>query len=671
MFSRVLIANRGEIACRVMATCKRLGIHTIAVYSDADARARHVRLADESIPIGGAAPADSYLNIEKILAAAKQSRADAIHPGYGFLSENPQFAAACEKTGLVFVGPRPETMQQMGAKANAKRLMESAGVPVVPGYHGDSQETDCLVAESRQLGFPLMIKASAGGGGKGMRVVTDADSFVENLEAARREARGAFGDEAMILEKYVEQPRHIEFQIFGDHQGNIVHLFERECSIQRRYQKIIEETPSPFLDDKTRSLMAEAAVAAAGAVDYLNAGTVEFIVGEDRTFYFMEMNTRLQVEHPVTEMTTGLDLVEWQLRVAAGESLPLSQEKINRHGHSIEARIYAEDPAQGFLPSSGKLELLHFPQDSENIRTDSAVETGDKVTVFYDPMIAKLVVWDQDRDSAVTRLKEALAGTAAIGINTNIDFLERVVRLDAFSRGQVDTSFVDKHVGELTARRPVPGIAKIAAVARHLLDDENQARRSASESTDPFNPWAIADAWRFNRPGHRLVILVSENGERTEVDAQGFDGKYRLSLDGKQSEVVATTMGATALALTFDDTESTLEAFKAGDIVDVVIPRGEGQGRYRFSEFSPYVWAQENDAGDDRITAPMPGKIVAIRTEEGAKVQESDELIIMEAMKMEITLRAPYSGTVVRVRHREGDFVEADTVLIEIDGDQA
>ncbi len=671
MFSRVLIANRGEIACRVMATCKRLGIRTIAVYSHPDARARHVRLADESIAIGGAAPADSYLSIPKILAAADESGAEAIHPGYGFLSENPEFATACEEAGLIFIGPRPETMEQMGAKAGAKRLMESAGVPVVPGYHGDDQETDLLVAESLKIGFPLMIKASTGGGGKGMRVVHDEGSFVDKLEAARREARGAFGDDVMILEKYLENPRHVEFQIFGDHHGNIVHLFERECSIQRRYQKIIEETPSPFLDDKTRALMAEAALAAAKAVNYLNAGTVEFIAGEDRVFYFMEMNTRLQVEHPVTEMTTGLDLVEWQLRVAAGEQLPLKQKDIGRRGHSIEARIYAEDPAHDFLPSSGKLGLMRFPQQSEHIRTDSAVETGDRVTVFYDPMIAKLVVWDEDRNSAVARLQQALAGTGAIGINTNLDFLERVARLDTFRRGEVDTGFVDKHVDELTAPQPVPEVARIAAVARHLLDDENEARQSASRSTDPFNPWAIADAWRFNRPGHRLLTLVSPNGEHRSVDARGFGGRYHLNLDDRQLEVIATAASPTALTLTFDETESTVETFKAGDIVDVVIPRGEGQGRYRFSEFSPYSWTEESDTGDDRITAPMPGKIVAVRAKAGTVVRESGELMIMEAMKMEITLRAPRDGTVERVLHGEGDFVEADTVLIEMEGDEA
>ena len=415
MFRKVLITNRGEIACRVIRTCKRLGIATVAVYSDADRHALHVQMADEAIYIGAAKAAESYLNMDHILAAAKQTGAEAIHPGYGFLSENSEFARRCQKAGVVFIGPSPDSMDAMASKSAAKALMEKAGVPVTPGYHGEDQSVKKLEAEAKRMGFPLMIKATAGGGGKGMRVVRAVKEFQDTLAGAKREARNAFADDRVLLEKYIPQPRHIEFQVFGDRHGNVVHLFERECSLQRRFQKVVEETPSPFLDENTRKKMGEAAVAAAKAVNYINAGTIEFIVGADKSFHFMEMNTRLQVEHPITEEITGLDLVEWQLRIAAGETLPFSQNQIRQRGHAIEVRLYAENVEKGFLPVTGRIETIHLPQ-GEGTRVDTGVRDGDEISIHYDPMIAKITVRGKDRAEAVKRLQQALARTAVFGL---------------------------------------------------------------------------------------------------------------------------------------------------------------------------------------------------------------------------------------------------------------
>ncbi|MGD8690697.1 MAG: biotin carboxylase N-terminal domain-containing protein, partial [Gammaproteobacteria bacterium] len=435
MFDKILIANRGEIACRIIETCRRLGIATVAVYSEADARARHVQMADEARLLGPALAAESYLDMDRVLAAAEATGAQAVHPGYGFLSENAEFARRCEAAGLVFIGPRPETIELMGSKSASKQHMAEAGVPVVPGYHGEDQNDETLATEAQRIGFPLMIKAVAGGGGKGMRVVPAADDFAEALAGARREARNAFGDDRVLLERFVEQPRHIEVQVFGDSQGNAVHLFERECSLQRRYQKVVEETPSPFLDAETRQKVTEAAVTAARAVNYLNAGTVEFIAGADRRFYFMEMNTRLQVEHPVTELTTGEDLVEWQLRVAAGDPLPRRQDEIRQQGHAIEVRLYAENPAQDFLPATGRVRRFVHPAESTHFRLDSGIRDNDEISIHYDPMIAKLSVFDRDRALAVRRLRETLARTEVFGPATNIALLRGIAADRNFDAG--------------------------------------------------------------------------------------------------------------------------------------------------------------------------------------------------------------------------------------------
>ncbi|HMH68994.1 MAG TPA: biotin carboxylase N-terminal domain-containing protein, partial [Pinirhizobacter sp.] len=503
MFDRILIANRGEIACRVIRTCRRLGIHTVAVYSEADAGAQHVRLADEAWPIGGPRPAESYLRGDAILEVARRTGAQAIHPGYGFLSENADFARACEAAGIVFIGPRATTIDAMGSKAAAKALMQTHEVPLVPGYHGENQEPAHLAEQAATTGFPLMIKAASGGGGKGMRIVREASGFDEALASARREAANAFGDERVILERYVDHPRHIEFQVFGDTQGHVIHLNERECSAQRRYQKVLEETPSPFLDDARRAAMGEAAVAAARAVDYVGAGTVEFIVAPTGEFFFMEMNTRLQVEHPVTEMTLGLDLVEWQLRVASGEPLPLAQGDIKAQGHAIEVRLYAEDPEKNFLPGSGRLQRLCLPAPSTHVRLDGGVVQGDTVTIFYDPMIAKLIVFDVDRPRALQRLRSALAQCRITGPKSNIAFLERLASHPAVVEGRIDTGYLDRHLDEFLVGDTQPAAATLfAAVVAVLLDEED---RGAPTDGDPFSPWGVVDGWRVEGSGKRSV----------------------------------------------------------------------------------------------------------------------------------------------------------------------
>ncbi|MGI8560305.1 MAG: acetyl-CoA carboxylase biotin carboxylase subunit, partial [Luteimonas sp.] len=508
MFDTILIANRGEIACRVIRTARRLGIRTVAVFSDADADAQHVRLADEAHPIGGPQPQDSYLRGDAILAVARKTGAQAIHPGYGFLSENADFAEAVEAAGLVFIGPKAASMRKMGSKAGAKELMQAADVPVVPGYTGEDQSPQLLAREAARIGFPLMIKAAHGGGGKGMRVVHALDGFLPALESCQREARSAFGRDRVLLERYIEQPRHIEIQVFGDHHGDVIHLGERECSAQRRYQKVLEESPSPFVTPELRAAMGAAAIQAARAIDYANAGTVEFIVSPDGSFYFMEINTRLQVEHPVTELVTGLDLVEWQLRIASGEALPLAQEEVMQRGHAIEVRLYAEDPDAGFLPGSGRLERLRLPAASEHVRVDTGVVEGDVVTIFYDPMIAKLVVHDSDRPRALARLREALADCVIEGPKSNIAFRERLVRHPAIVDATIDTGTLDRNleafVGEDEgAPADAATHALLAAATADLLAEEAEGARTAALGADPHSPWALADGWRLGHAGLR------------------------------------------------------------------------------------------------------------------------------------------------------------------------
>ncbi len=661
MFERVLIANRGEIACRVIRTCRRLGIHTIAVYSEADRDAQHVRLADEAWPIGGPRPADSYLRGEVILDVAKRSGAQAIHPGYGFLSENTGFARACSEAGIAFVGPKPESIDAMGSKAAAKALMENHQVPLVPGYHGENQEPAHLAEQARRTGFPLMIKATAGGGGKGMRIVRNADEFAEALASAQREAASAFGDARVILERYVEHPRHIEFQVFGDTLGHVIHLNERECSAQRRYQKVLEETPSPFLDEARRASMGAAAVAAAKAVDYVGAGTVEFIVAQSGEFFFMEMNTRLQVEHPVTELTLGLDLVEWQLRVAAGQPLPLRQEQVQARGHAIEVRLYAEDPDQNFLPGSGKLQMLRLPAPSAHVRIDGGVIEGDTVTIFYDPMIAKLIVFDADRDRALQRLRGALAECEIVGPKSNIGFLERLARHPAVVEGRIDTGYLDRHLEEfLTGDTAPTDRVLFAATVAALQQDEHAAREEVAASSDPHSPWALGDAWRIGHPGKRIVAL-SWREQRFEVEARGHDGDYQLRHGTTDCDVRGARHDGATLSARFDG-----EAWRLplrSDARRVLLHDINGQ-RYSFTRAAAFAWESTDADGGHQLIAPMPGRIVLVKANPGDTVEQGQDLLVMEAMKMELALKAPRAGTIESVSAVQGEFVEADAVLV-------
>jgi len=666
MFKRILIANRGEIACRVIRTCRRLGIETVAVYSEADANAQHARQADVAWPIGGPRPADSYLRGDAIIEAALASGAEAIHPGYGFLSENADFADAVARAGLAFIGPSGDSMRRMGSKAGAKELMAARGVPVVPGYTGEDQDAALLAREAERVGFPLMIKAAYGGGGKGMRIVRSAGEFAANLESCQREAKNAFGRDRVLLERYVEHPRHIEFQVFGDAHGNIVHLNERECSAQRRYQKVLEETPSPFVTPELRAAMGEAAVAAARALDYVNAGTVEFIVGPSGDFYFMEINTRLQVEHPVTEMVLGLDLVELQLRVAAGEELPaalIRDTSIPQNGHAIELRLYAEDPEQGFLPGSGRLERLRLPEPSEHVRIDSGVIEGDTVTIFYDPMIAKLVVWDRTRDAALVRMREALAACDISGPKSNIDFLERLVRHPAIVEGSIDTGYLDRHLGEFVgAADGESSRALFAAATAWLLHEEMDAPRRARASADPHSPWARADGWRTGHAGRRIVAL-GDRGERVEISAHGSAGNYRLQHGEHHCGISRARIDDGCLSADFDGSMQRWQASIDSERVSV----HDGRRRHVFAHAPAFAYATAATASGDRVSSPMPGRIVVVKAAVGDDVGEGQELLVMEAMKMELSLKAPRAGRIESVQAAAGDFVDADAVLVKLE----
>ena len=661
MFETILIANRGEIACRVIRTARRLGIRTVAVFSEADANAQHVRLADEAWPIGGPRPQDSYLRGDAILEVARRSGAQAIHPGYGFLSENAEFADAVEAAGIAFIGPRAASMRKMGSKAGAKQLMAAAGVPVVPGYTGEDQAPEVLAREAERIGWPLMIKAAHGGGGKGMRIVRSAEEFLPALESCQREAASAFGRDRVLLERYIESPRHIEIQVFGDAQGNIIHLNERECSAQRRYQKVLEEAPSPFLTPALRQRMGEAAVLAARAIDYRNAGTVEFIVAPDGEFWFMEINTRLQVEHPVTEMVTGLDLVEWQLRVAAGQPLPLAQDEVPQQGHAIEVRLYAEDPEAGFLPGSGRLERLRLPDASAHVRIDSGVVEGDQVTIFYDPMIAKLIVHDHDRPAALARLRQALSQCVVEGPKSNVAFLERLARHPAIVEATIDTGYLDRHLEEfMPAADAAPPHMLVAAATAALVRQELAARDAARQSVEPGSPWAIADGWRLGHAGER-VLLLRTGDARHELHASGAGGTYRLRGIGEHEvQVEGAHLAGGELSLRIDGRARRF-GIDAGDGRAIV---HDGERRLRVELDSPFRASGEAaETGDDRIRAPMPGRVVLVRAAAGDSVEEGQELLVMEAMKMELALRAPRAGVVAELRAAEGEFVEADAVL--------
>jgi 3-methylcrotonyl-CoA carboxylase alpha subunit len=656
MFTRVLIANRGEIACRIIRTCRRLGIHTIAVYSEADAVAQHVRLADEAWPIGGPRPADSYLRGDAIVEVAKKSGAQAIHPGYGFLSENADFVEAVERAGIVFIGPSADSMKKMGSKAGAKDLMSAHDVPVVPGYTGEDQNPQTLAREAQRIGFPLMIKAAHGGGGKGMRIVRSIDEFGASLESCQREAKNAFGRDRVLLERYIETPRHIEFQIFGDKHGNIVHLNERECSAQRRYQKVLEETPSPFVTPDLRARMGDAAIAAGRALNYVNAGTVEFIVAPNGDFFFMEINTRLQVEHPVTEMTLHLDLVELQLRVAAGDALPesLRNKPLLADGHAIELRLYAEDPQKNFLPDSGKLRELHLPTPGKHVRIDAGVVQGDTVTIFYDPMIAKLIVWDRTRADALQRMREALAQCDIAGLKSNIEFLERLVRHPAVVEGRIDTGYLDRRLDEFLPLADTKQIAPLfsAALAVLLAD----AAKPADSPDDPHSPWSTRDTWRMGHPGRR-VIAFQRDAERVDVVAIGNDGDYTLAIGDQRCSVKHAKKNADAITGEFNGIGRRFRAHVSRDRVLL----HDDDNRTVLQRVDAFAFEKTAQRSDDRVAAPMPGRIVVVRAKAGDEVAAGQELLVMEAMKMEIAL----AGVIASVNAAAGDFVEADTILVK------
>jgi len=661
MFRRVLIANRGEIACRVIATCRRLGIHTIAVYSEADRHARHVRLADEAHLVGEAPASQSYLDVERVVAVARQARAEAVHPGYGFLSENTGFAAACAEAGIVFVGPGADAIRRMGLKHEAKALAEAAGVPVVPGYHGDDLTPEVLSREADRIGYPLLVKAVAGGGGKGMRVVRSPGEIVEAVTAAAREAATSFKDGRVLLEKFIERPRHIEVQVFGDTRGSHVHLFERECSIQRRYQKIIEESPSPFLTPDARERMTAAAVRAAAAVGYVNAGTVEFVVAPDGDFYFLEMNTRLQVEHPVTEAVTGLDLVEWQLRVAAGESLPLEQDRIVQCGHAIEARVYSEDPRRGFLPSTGRIERFAFPPEEAGWRVDRGVEDGDTVTVHYDPMIAKVIASGADREAAIERMRQGLARTAVFGPASNLDLLRRIVSHRDFRDGAMDTGYLDLHLEQVLGAPSPVGVPALLAAADHVL---RSLAAGARARVAPRSPWSAGDAWRLGGLGQVTVGLNVPGFMR--LRARRHDGRVEVCGEGIEARATVTPGEHDAVSVGLDDgqRELTLVAHGRRMVVTDV-------DTHEIAWVDPWPFAAVADDVDSHPASPLPGRVVELHVSAGQAVKAGEALAVVEGMKMQHTIRAGRDGVVTRVNVSTGDLVEADAVLCDIDTREA
>jgi 3-methylcrotonyl-CoA carboxylase alpha subunit len=661
MFRKILVANRGEIACRVAATARRMAIRTVAVYSDADAHAKHVQACDEAVHIGGSAPRDSYLRWERIIEAAKATGAEAIHPGYGFLSENEAFAAACAQAGLVFIGPPPSAIQAMGLKAESKQLMEKAGVPLVPGYHGAAQDPELLKREADRIGYPVLIKASAGGGGKGMRAVEKASEFAAALASCRREARNSFGDEAVLVEKYVTRPRHIEIQVFGDTQGNYVYLFERDCSVQRRHQKVLEEAPAPGMTEAMRKRMGEAAVAAARAVDYVGAGTVEFIVEQkarEMNFFFMEMNTRLQVEHPVTEAITGLDLVEWQLRVASGEPLPLKQEDLRIQGHAIEARICAENPDNNFLPATGTLHVYRKPQATAfargAVRVDDGVREGDAIPPFYDSMIAKLIVHGATREEALARLDEALAATHIVGLNTNVQFLRHVLRSRSFAQADLDTALIQREAAVLFQQQPVGlELAAAAALAKTLADEQ------ALAGDDPFSR---RDGWRSHGVALRRFAF-DFGGERTQaVLTTLHDGARQLAVNGAAPAPLAWRVEGDAIVLRLGGRDERAVVYTLGETDHVFTPAGAAQ----IVSIDLLAHAGEGAAEGGRLTAPMPGKVVSFAVKAGDKVSKGQALAVMEAMKMEHTIAAPADGTVAELLYAPGDQVAEGAELLKL-----
>ncbi len=664
VFKKILIANRGEIACRVAATARRMGVRSVAVYSDADALSRHVRACDEAVHVGGNAPRDSYLQWQRIIDAALASGAQAIHPGYGFLSENEAFAHACAAAGLVFIGPPASAIAAMGSKSAAKTLMEKAGVPLVPGYHGSNNDAAFLAQEAARIGYPVLIKASAGGGGKGMRRVDQAADFSTALASCQREAKSSFGDDHVLVERYVTRPRHIEIQVFGDTQGHCVYLFERDCSVQRRHQKVLEEAPAPGMSAARRAEMGAAAVAAAKAVGYVGAGTVEFIAEPtddgDLRFYFMEMNTRLQVEHPVTEAITGLDLVEWQLRVASGEPLPLRQEQLRMRGHAIEARICAENPDANFLPATGTLHVARWPEhvsferSDERPRVDSGVREGDAISPHYDSMIAKLIVWGEDRAQALARLATALDATHIMGLHTNVAFLRRVVASHAFATADLDTALIEREHAALFEAPPLPAEVAAAGVAAHRL-----AQEAALENSDP---WSRRDGWRLHGGAQRRLSLELAGATLVPTLERLHDGATVLQLGSQRWPFLARPLGGGRHDVQLGDRRLTLSVFERDERYAVFA----AQGSAIVNAYDPIAHAADGATEGGRLAAPMPGKVISFLAKAGDKVQRGQALAVMEAMKMEHTISAPHDGVVEELLYAVGDQVAEGGELLRL-----
>ena len=674
MFTKILIANRGEIACRVAATAARLAIKTVAVYSDADAHAKHVAACDEAVYIGGSAPKESYLRWEKIIEAAKATGAQAIHPGYGFLSENEEFANACAAAGLVFIGPPASAIQAMGLKAESKQLMEKAGVPLVPGYHAADQDPALLQREADRIGYPVLIKASAGGGGKGMRAVDKAEDFADALASCKREAINSFGDDAVLIEKYVQRPRHIEIQVFGDTHGNYVYLFERDCSVQRRHQKVLEEAPAPGMTSALRAQMGQAAVEAARAVNYVGAGTVEFIMEqpggyehpEAMKFYFMEMNTRLQVEHPVTEAITGLDLVEWQLRVASGEPLPLRQDELQIHGHAIEARICAENPDNNFLPATGSLQVYGLPphvtfaRAERGVRVDSGVREGDAISPFYDSMVAKLIVHGATREEALARLDAALAQTHIVGLATNVQFLRHVTTSASFAAAQLDTALIPREADALFHQDKVGlPMAAAALIAHTLQTGERQAAQPDAHGWQ--DPWAQRDGWKSHGAQVRSFVLEYAGEPQTALLRSVRGGTLELTVGGQTYPLQWSAHGR-ALDVRVGEQRSLVNVYANGPLAHVFNARGATQ----IVAIDALAHAGDAQAEGGRLTAPMPGKVVSFAVKAGDVVKKGQALAVMEAMKMEHTIAAPADGTVGELLFAPGDQVTEGSELLRM-----
>jgi len=644
-----------------------MGIKTVAVYSDADADSMHVEMADEAKHIGGARAQDSYLNVDAIAAAIRETGADGVHPGYGFLSENAAFAEACAEAGAVFIGPPPSAIRAMGSKSEAKRLMEEAGVPLLPGYHGDDQSDERLTAAAEEIGFPVMVKAAAGGGGRGMRMIDDGAALADGLAGARREAKAGFGDDTLLIEKYLGKPRHIEMQVFADTHGNAVHVFERDCSIQRRHQKVVEEAPAPGMTAEMRTAMAGAAVKAAQAIDYVGAGTVEFLVEAERmgapdSFYFMEMNTRLQVEHPVSEMIAGVDLVEWQIRVADGEALPMTQDQIQLDGHAVEVRLYAEDPSRDFRPSPGPLDHFRTPTENAHIRIDTGVREGDEVTMHYDPMIAKVIGWDRDRTSAITRLGQALEQTHVVGTTTNLDFLSAICGSAAFIDADLDTGFIEQNAKTLFPEAGAVDAATLALAAlAELIWQGEAAARKGRASGDPYSPWQTNDGWRVNDRGHVDVPFRDGEDEVTVVAYMEGDG-YRMVVG--ESELVVRGEFETdgRLAAEIDGHRVTASVIRHGHERHILGPLGTRQLEY----VNPHLAEASAGSHGGRLTSPLPGRVVSVAVKAGDSVSAGQTLMVIEAMKMEHSIAAPAAGTVDAVHFSEGDQVDEGAELLTL-----